>query len=240
MRIRVCSGFNPAGRLQYGDRFLRTFDSNWHPSVELQVYVEEPTPMPRDAERSLWAIEGALQFNDRHRLNKAVHGREPRPCWKPRELQVGYSFRTDAGKFWKQILIPEAAAADLYDGDILVWLDGDVETIAPVPLGFVPELLASADVAFLGRPPKWSEIGFWAVRINSSTRHFLHDIAEMYRTDAFLAHPQWHSAYIWDVVRNRSQLVERNLCHKGAHGHVWPQTPLAKYTRHDKGPRKPR
>lgn len=238
IKVRVCSGFSPQGRRQYGERFLGAFDRFWPADVELRVYVEEPTPMPRDAQHSLWGIPGALAFNDRHRSNPAIAGRAAMPCWKDREREAGYSFRTDALKFWKQILIPQAAAEGLGDGDILVWLDGDVETTAPVPAGFIPRLLGAGEVAFLGREPKWSEIGFWAVRLNPVTRQFLADIAEVYRSDAFLTLPQWHSAFVWDHVRRQANMGERNLT-PGGGGHVWPRSPLGPYMRHDKGARKP-
>jgi hypothetical protein len=238
MRVRVCSGFSPAGRAAYGERFLRTFDRYWPASVELQVYVEEPMLMPRDACRDLWNIEGARAFHKRHSVNPACHGREPRPCWKAREVQRGYSFKTDAGKFWKQILIPEAAAVGLEDGDALVWLDGDVETTAPVPEDLVAHVLGDAEVAFLGRAQSHSEIGFWAVRLNPRTRQFLHEIALLYTTDAFLDLPEWHSAFVWDTVRIASGLRERNICPPGLRGHVWPNTVLARYTTHHKGARK--
>lgn len=240
MRIRVCSGFSPKGRLQYGERFLRTFDARWPSSVELQVYVEEPTKMPRDAERSLWDIPGAIEFNTRHRINYCYHGLIAQPCWKQREVQRGYSFKTDAYKFWKQIMIPEAAAQGLDDGDVLVWLDGDVETTSAVPECFVSEMLGHAEVSFLGRQNSHSEIGFWAIRLNPRTRQFLTAIADMYRSDNFRHLPEWHSAFIWDHVRQTFGLEERNLVRPGLRGHVWPHTPLDRHLRHDKGGRKPR
>jgi len=240
--IRVCSGFSPSGRGQYGERFLASFDRFWPDSIELQVYVEEPTPMPRDAERSLWEIPGAREFHDRHADNPAAKGLVPQPRWKEKERRRGYSFRTDAYKFWKQILIPEAASIGMADGDLLVWLDGDVETIAPVPEDFVPKLIGTAEVCYLGRSRSHSEIGFWAVRLNPRTRRFLADIAQVYRSDLVFELPEWHSAFVWDFCRTSmvTPMIERNLCRPGACGHVWPSTALAAYTRHDKGPRKPR
>lgn len=238
--IRVCSGFSPSGRLQYGNRFLKTFDKHWPASVELQVWVEEPLPMPRDACRDLWAIPGAREFHERHRDNVAAHGRTQQPCWKDKERRLGYSFRSDAYKFWKQILIPQAAAEGLVDGDILVWIDADVETVRAVPEGFVEEQLGDADVCYLGRSQGHSEIGFWAIRIGQRTRRFLADIAESYTSDQVFLMREWHSAFVWDVVRTRSGLKEKNLVPPGLRGHVWPHTKLAQYTRHDKGWRKPR
>lgn len=236
--IRVCSGFSPLGRAQYGERFLRAFNRHWPEEVELQVWVEEPMGMPRGAWRDLWSIPGAADFHNRHAQNRAAQGREPRPQWKDRERQRGYSFRHDAYKFWKQILIPEAAAAGMDDGDLLVWLDGDVETIATVPVDLVPRLIGDAEVCYLGRSHGHSEIGFWAVRLNARTRSFLRQIALIYTTDEVFQLPEWHSAFVWDHVRKASGMVERNLCKPALRGHVWPFTALAKYMRHDKGLRK--
>lgn len=238
MMIRVCSGFAPAAKDVYGDRFVQTFHSFWPANHQLRVYVEQPVPMPRGACRDLWAIPGASAFYARHRDNLVARGLEQRDGWKDSDRRKGYSFRFDALKFFKQILIPGAAAEDMADGNVLVWLDGDVQTIRPVPVDLVERLLGTSDVCFFGRDPKHSEIGFWAVRLNSRTRDFLRLIAETYTTDRFLELPQWHSAFVWDWARRQSGLVERNLCPPGARGHVWPMTQLGRYTTHHKGDRK--
>lgn len=240
--IRVCSGFNPSGRIAYGDRFLSSFDRYWPREVELRVYVEEMFAMPRAAGRLLWDIPGARET---HALTdtKAYRGIKPvdqkRAKWKPRDIANRYNFKFDAHKFWKQILIPQASAEGMADDDILIWLDGDVETIAPVPTELLDRAIGDDDVAFLGREPKHSEIGFWALRISPRGRQFLASIADMYVSGAFADLPEWHSAYVWDYVRRRSGLQERNLCPPGARGHVFPKSILGAYLRHDKGKRKP-
>lgn len=238
--IRVCSGFSPVGRVQYGERFLESFNRHWPSEIQLQVYVEDLSSSGPMVERSLWDIPGAREFHERHADNPAAQGRTRQPCWKDKEQGRGYSFRTDAYKFWKQILIPEAASLDMTDGDILVWLDADVETTRAVPRDFIPNLVLDNEVVYLGRANAHSEIGFWAVRLNRRTRRFLHEIAEVYRTDHVFQLREWHSAFVWDHVRSSFGMKERNLVRPGLRGHVWPFTVLAGYTRHDKGPRKPR
>lgn len=238
--IRVCSGFHPAGFEQYGRRFLKTFHRHWPAQIDLRVYVEEPIDAPRDACRSLWDVPGAVDFRDRHRENATVHGREPVPGWKEKERRAGYSFRWDAYKFYKQILIPRKAAQDMADGDILVWLDADVVTYRDVPADLVPNLLGDTELCHLGREPKHSEIGFWAVRLTDRSRFFLEEIARVYDDDAFFVLPEWHSAYVFDFVRRRSpELNVRNLTPRGT-GHVWFQSPLRRYMDHEKGQRKGR
>lgn len=236
--IRVCSGFSPAGRKLYGDRFLATFDRYWPAEIELRVYVEEQMAMPRDAMRILWSIRGATRCRKNY-ADPLYQGRVPTENWKQSAIAAGYNFRLDASKFWKQMLIPQAASLDMADGDILIWLDGDVESIKPVPSGLIESLVDKHDVAFFGRGAKHSEIGFWAVRLAPLTRDFLAEIADWYIDATVLALKEWHSAFVWDHCRRSLDLDGRNLCPPGAHGHVWPLTPLARYTRHDKGKRKP-
>lgn len=238
--IRICSGFSPTGRVQYGERFLASFDANMPADIELQVYVEEPMKMPRDACRDLWSIEGAKAFHMEHADNLAAQGRQEVRGWKEKERQRGYSFRFDAYKFWKQILIPQAAAEGLEQGDILIWLDADVEVIARPSALDLHDILGKADVAYLNREPKHSEIGFWAVRISDQTREFLAEMARIYTSGEVFELPEWHSAYVWDVARRRFDFVEQSICRRGARGHVWPSTRLANWFRHDKGERKPK
>lgn len=219
----------------YGERFLAAFHRNWPASVELQVYVEEPHPMPRDACRRLWDIPGAAAFAERHRYDPAMHGRVARKGWRDREVRNGYSFKFDAWKFYKQIIIPQAAAEGLSDGDILIWLDGDTVTLRPVEPKFFEQLLDGAEVCYLNRFRQHSEIGFWAIRINERTRAFLALMADHYTSDRFIEFDEWHSAYVWDRAREASALKERPLVRHALRGHVWPSTPLARYLRHDKG-----
>lgn len=238
--IKICSGWNPTGSMIYGRRFLDSFDQFWSPDIALEVYVEQPEEMPRGACRDLWSIPGAIDCRQRYATAPTRGQMEPeKRTWKSKEKAAGYSFRFDAEKFWKQILIPSAAALTMDDGDILVWLDGDVETIAPVPIGFVPDLLGIREICYLGREPKHSEIGFWAVRLNKTTRAFLAGIAGVYISGSVIDLEEWHSAFAWDHVRRIWNMSERNLCRPGARGHVFPQSPLAPYLRHDKGKRKP-
>lgn len=237
--IKICTGFSPLGRSQYGERFLASFDRHWPGDIELECWVEEMFIMPREAQRSLWDIPGALAFHNRHANSEAVRGEDRQPNWKAKEIAAGYSFRHDAYKFWKQILIPQGSAAGMADGDLLIWLDGDVETTAPISSKVIKRLIGDADVCFLGREPKHSEIGFWCVRLNDKTRAFLARMAEIYTSDEFLSLPEWHSAFIWDTARREFDMIEANLS-PGGRGHVWPKSPLAPYTRHDKGKRKPR
>lgn len=243
MTVTIMSGFSPAGYHEYGKNFLETFDRFWPDEVQLNVFVEQPWPGPLHGAMAFGLFSrcpGQEEFLTRHKNNLEAQGRQPNKRWKDKERAAGYSFRFDACKFSRQCFIPEAAATMKEDGSVLAWLDADVVSYRPVPSGFVEDLLKDADVCYLGRGLKHSEIGFWACRLNPVVRAWLRDLAELFRSDRIFKLDEWHSAYAWDHTRkvheNRG-LKTLNLTPNGS-GHVWFQSPLGHYLDHLKGNRK--
>lgn len=238
--ILVCTGWNPQGAKQYGDAFLRGFAQHWPDDVKLLVYTEERQLLPCGENRMLFDINGASEFYARHFDDPVIAGRKVGEGhrWKKSCIAGGYNFRFDALKFFKQILIPLDASRSLADGDILIWLDGDVVTTAKPNLDYIRAGLADADVMFLNRQGTHSEIGFWAIRLSWATRDFLLAMSHYYTSDAFLELPEYHSAFIWDAARHDIGLKEHHLVKSGLSGHVWPNTMLGRWSRHDKGARK--
>jgi hypothetical protein len=235
--VTIVSGWHPQGWLEYAHRFVETFDRHWPASVSLIAYTEEPVPMPRGECRSLWDIPGAREFYARHKDNPVSCGTGPHRNWLPKDHRRGHSWRFDAVRFFKQLIIPQDASLGLPDDDILVWLDADVVTFADVPEGFVESLLGKADLCYLGRN-KGSEIGFWAVRLNKRTRPFLANISSLYLDDRFVTLDQSHSAWIFDYARRGSGMNMTDLT-PGGRDHVWMLCkPLMSVCDHLKGNRK--
>lgn len=249
MKITVCTGWSPAGYLEYGKRFAESFDRFWPKAVDLVVYGEEPVDLPRGEFRLLADIEGCAEFLARHD-NAVARGVEPndqtRAKWKPKHFANRYNFRFDAWKFCRQGFIPWhtfLGLSYLDDPQLLVWLDGDVVTHAPVPPAFIEGLLpARKEIAYLGRGEKHSEIGFQLYRIDGDTgedrvARMLELFRDIYANDEVFALREWHSAYVFDEARRRTQVAAHDLT-PGGHGHVWHQSPLRMYTDHLKGKRK--
>lgn len=241
MALTICTGWSPAGWQEYAHRFVDGFTRFWPADVRLIAFVEEIVPLPAGRhvieQRLLSEIPGAAEFIQRHRKTPERCGRAPVRGWKDKEVAAGYSFRFDAVKFARMAFITHAAALEVGDG-VMAWFDADVVTHAAVPPGFVEGLLGEADICYLGREPKHSEIGFTAYRLPAALPMLWH-YRETYHTDAVFGLPEWHSAYVWDVARLASGAKARNLT-PGGHGHVWFQSPLARYTDHLKGKRKSR
>jgi hypothetical protein len=239
--IHVVTGWHPEGYTEYGRNFLETFDRHWPKDIQLQYYVESDIiEAPRGYCITLWACGGLNEFLKRHKDDPVKNGRAPNKAWRPKEYRSGYSFRFDAVKFCKQCFIPRQAAVMVRDGDILVWLDADVLTHADVPPGLIEDMLGPNDLCYFGRAPYHSDIGFWAIRMSPATRSFLNALAETYQNDTVFGLPEWHSAYVFDWVRERFQATGGKVKNvtPGGRGHVWFQSPLGKYSDHLKGKRK--
>lgn len=236
MGVTVATGWHPAAFKEYAHTFLETFDRHWPASVNLVAYTEEPAYMPRGECRSLWGIPGAREFYERHRNNPVHCGAAPHKNWLPKDLRRGHSWRFDAVRFFKQLIIPLDASLGLPDDDILVWLDADVVFFSNVSEGFVEGMLGKNDLCYLGRN-KGSEIGFWAVRLNKRTRPFLANLSSLYLDDRFATLEQFHSAWIFDYARRGSGMLMNDLT-PGGRDHVWMNSPLMMVGDHLKGGRK--
>lgn len=252
-QVTVTSGWHPAGYSLYGRTFADGFAKFWPAPYALAVYTEEAVPLPKGECRSLWDCIGVAEFIARHKDNPEACGKKPNKLWRPKHVSRGYNFRFDAVKFCKQLFIPahasavarirsELAGRDPND-DIIVWLDGDVKTDAKVPDAFVESVLGTADLVYLGRNGYHSELGFWACRNNPRGWLFMDALAKTYESDAVFELAEWHSAWVFDHVRQREQTKKRdplrvlNLTPNGA-GHVWMQSPLRAFSDHLKGMRK--
>lgn len=215
---------------RYGRDFLRTFNMHWPASARLLVVTDEPLAVSRGEQKPL-AETGYPAFLERWGDNRKAQGYDSQFSKLDAE---GRSWKTNAVKWAPQAFAAKAAVSGMRAGDILVWLDADVETIKAVPETWVAGLLGDADLACLRRPTH-TEIGFYAMRIDPKTRAILRDFADIYTSGEFLEIRESHSAYVFDRAVERHNPAVRDLNTEGVKFHPWPQSPLAECTVHKKG-----
>lgn len=170
---------------QYGRAMARTFCRYWPAEVPLWVYAEGFEPSKN---LPICAVD----------LDIAAPWLEP---WKAertaaqRGMANGkYTFKTDAVRFAHKVAAIGAAARE--GADVLIWIDADTVTHAPVTVGWLYSLFPPrADVAWLDRGPKYPECGFLMFRL-PNTLAVIDEIVSMYRSGAIFSLPQTHDSYV--------------------------------------------
>lgn len=117
------------------------------------------------------------------------------------------NYRLDAVRFAHKVAAIELAAMHPvagYEADVLIWMDADCVTHAPVDKAWLSALLGDGDFAYLPRRAKYPECGFMMFRLASeSARELIRDVSQLYKTDALFRLREWHDSYAIEHCRAR-------------------------------------
>lgn len=226
MKYTVVTSFSAEGYEQYGGRFLETFQDCWPTDIRLEIYSE-------DWSLPAWAGSGNLGHHNLHSLFD--YDDFVQKCPKSSD-----NYRWDARRFaHKAFAITDPGARG--STDWLIWLDADVETIAPIDEAFLAKACPEGFLAsYLGRKD-WntSECGWVAYNMNAGADLFLRRFRNIYTSGEIYSHLEWHDSYLFDRVREEFETQGhkfKNLS-EGIEGlHVWPETVLGERMVHAKGP----
>jgi hypothetical protein len=231
MTIAVVTSFSPQGYELYGKRMLAEFERFWPKDVWLYVYYEGTLPldaMPRAHWISLDQDKDRAAFMAAHKDHPTDYNRQP-------------------VKFSHKVFAITSAPRKT---DWLIWLDGDVDTTAPVTHEFLNSILPDDVVAvYLGRD--WwrhTETGFVAYRLGALGEKFLDSLRSIYTSGAIVdfvhrGEPQQHDCAAFDGLReiweeDGQKFHDLGAAHKGPSLDVMAHSPLAKVMFHNKGARK--
>lgn len=216
----------------YGRAMATTFERHWPADVELTIYAEG-----FDGDRN-----GRVRFVD---LDQAAPWLKP---WKAKRTPDqrgmtprGYKFRWDAVKFAHKVAALGAAAE--LEADVLIWLDADIVTHAPVTVEWLDSLFpASADLAWLDRARVYPECGFLMFRLPACGR-VIRQIVTTYQTGEIFKLREWHDSYVIETIVKAAEAMGEirvaSLSGEGrAHHHVLPNSPVSACLDHLKGNRK--
>lgn len=148
------------------------------------------------------------------------------------------NYRFDAVRFAHKVAAIELAH-ELAD-DILIWMDADCVTHAPVTKEWLRSLIGDADFAYLKREGKYPECGFMMFRKGACDR-FIAEIVDLYKTDKLFDLAEWHDSWAIEEVRKTAGLKCVSLSGDAERtGHPLVNGPLGEKLDHLKGKRKTR
>lgn len=170
-----------------------TFLKHWPTDARLIVYAEDfDVDVPGCEQRALprWFLKWKAE-----RLTvPAFTGRDPRRNRRGRE----YDYRFDAVRFAHKVAAI-TAAAEWGDSRLLIWMDADVLTHAPVTAAWLNEL-HPADcnyLAWLDRQRIYPECGFLMFRADHPAHEkFMNRLRRVYETDQVLQLPETHDSFV--------------------------------------------
>lgn len=251
MKVAVVTSCSAQGWQKYGKRCVETFLKFWPIEVDLYLVSEDDIDtsslrymanlIPRRFQPvDLNASADARAFMERHKENPKAHGypkRDP-STWRQRQDPRDYLFRYDAYKFCKKVFAIELVAG-MHRPDVLIWLDADTVTHAPVPMSLIDSVLhPDAHIAALMRSGYHSECGFVVYNLRHSyTRVFISTFAKLYATDDVFKINEWHDSFVFDWLCENMKMKMAPIPSKDK-SHPFAHSELGLYMDHLKGARK--
>lgn len=238
----VVTSYSAEGYALYGKKFIETFRQHWPTNcVHLLVYTDDD--MPFDPTRFVLpdVSSDAAEFLRRYGDDPLVKGRQilPGHKWKASQKQVGYNFRYDAYRFCRKVFALAHAATILRTGKMF-WVDADVVTHSPVPLGLLDSVLPDGyDLSYLERRKGYhSECGFVGYNLDTPGAHdFIGKFAAKYATGEFKKYAEWHDSWVFDRLREELPVRAYRIPSPESH-HPFIYSELGLYMDHLKGERK--
>lgn len=232
MSVNVVTTFSQDGYECYGRRFVQSFLEH-APETPLICYHESFPSIDVIAENLEWRN---LDRDPDRKKFIADHGKDPAKVSDarfPNHQSIRFCHKVFA----------VTDAAERCNSEWLVWLDADVVITGK------PEwehcLPGGSSLSFLGRERyAYSECGFVGYRVaDPKVLALLRDMRAYYTTGEIFTRPaaDHHDSRCFDICRLRSGVGKEAQCSiafPSNQTHVWPSTPLARWSQHQKGPRR--
>jgi len=223
MKINVVTTWQPG--FPGGARFLSSFLAHWPRNATLHLFLEGE-PLNADTAQGYDPTRIVL-----HNLDADAE----RAAFLEAAPQDGRDYRQNARKFCHKVF--SYTAQGVRDCDLLIWLDADTETTAPIDADWLEAVgPAGQGYSYLGRRDyEHTECG-WLAFAMPECAALLDGIRRLYTTRRLLLLRGKTDCHAFDIARRAAGAEGRNLS-AGAKGlHVWPQTRLAECLDHHKGP----
>lgn len=228
MNVQAVTTFSPEGYRLYGARFITSFLKHC-PSVPLVAYHES-----MDVDQIAPTLDWRNLDMDQDRKEFILANQD-----NPERVSDARFPNHQSIRFCHKVFALTDAAFK-QKADWLVWIDADVYFHHP-PV-WEEALPAGSSLSFLGRLRMYTECGFVGYRISDGrVLRMLEDMRRYYTTGEIFTRPKadWHDSRCFDICRHRSTVPPERWHNLSAHAegtHVWPQTVLAKWSQHQKGP----
>lgn len=215
----------------YAKRMLEGFAANWPAEIPLLVFLDTPNLIP-DVEKLLRPQDAVALHNSKEReaFLERNKGRDDATDYRKQASRFCHKVFAlkEAADYWKKN--PEQKCR------YLIWLDADVLVTRKVTVDEVAACLPKQGdaVSYLGRKD-WphSECGWLAFDLENGGHQAIDTWTKFYTTDMVFQEEQWHDSWLFDRL---ALFMKTNLTADKPGMEIWPQSPMAAWSRHYKGP----
>jgi len=221
----------------YAEKMLQSFVKYWPEDVPLLVALDDDGIAP-DVDKIVRKIDGFSCGSSKSHLEFLERNKDKDHPTDYRKQVCRFSHKVftlkAAADYWTKLHREEDGPRAKY----LVWLDADVLTTRKVERDDIVKALPKDGdaVAYLGRKD-WahSECGWLAFDITCGGAEIIDQMVEYYVSDKVLELDQWDDSFVFDTVA-KGFPNKTNLTPDATGTEVWPQSPMATWSKHYKGP----
>lgn len=239
MTIAVLTTFPTNAFKVYAEAMLQSYVAYWPEDVGLLVKLDDDLLLP-DVQRILRDVDGVVagHTEEQAKFLERNKGRDDPNDYRKQACRFSHKIFAlkSASDFW----LEEKKRTGKTECRYLIWMDADVLTTRKVTHEDLQKCLPKEGdaVAYLGRKD-WdhSECGWLAFDLENGGASIIDVMYTQYTSDMVFKMPQWHDSYVFDFcVTVDRQYQATNLTPDAKGIEVWPQSPMAPWSKHYKGP----
>lgn len=236
LAVAVCTTFPDNCWQVYAKAMLESFVANWPKEIPILVQLDDDL-LTDDVNKILRPADGLKAGWDKDHADFVARNKNKDDPQNYRRQAVRFCHKVFALKYSLDAVkrAKEGGATDT--PRYLIWLDADVLTTRKVTIEDIQKCLPKEGdaVSYLGRKD-WphSECGWLAFDLDNGGDDIINMVHASYVSDSIFNEEQWHDSWIFDKLLKLDKCT--NLTPNAVGIEVWPQSPMAPWSKHYKGP----
>lgn len=241
LQAAVCTTFPNDSWNVYSKRMLESFMANWPEEVPIMVRLDD-AKLSAEVNKILRPADGLVSGWEKDHADFVARNKGKDDPQDYRKQAVRFCHKVFAIRAALDAVNRAKADKAIDVPRYLIWLDADVLTTRKVMAEDLLKCMPKDGdaVSYMGRKD-WdhSECGWLAFDLENGGNFIIEEMIARYIKDEVFKHDQWHDSWIFDSIIKMDEFRERgvtNLTPNATGMEVWPQSPMASWSRHYKGP----
>lgn len=233
----VCTTFGTDHWKSYAEQMLKSFVTYWPAEIPILVQLDNNLIEPdvRKLLRETDGVKVGLQKDHADFVERNKGRDDPNDY---RKQAVRFCHKVFALRYALDSVVRAKADGMKDIPRYLIWMDADVLTTRQVTIDDIQKCLPKEGdaVSYMGRKD-WdhSECGWLVFDLENGGDKFISLMVDNYTDDRLFHYDQWHDSWVFD--RCVQKLANgTNLTPDATGMEVWPQSPMAPWSKHYKGP----